>query len=456
MPRILIRSHKNPFRTASADLTVAKNLIGSNVGNLVFSQAIYRLLATSDAVLQTSGIARKEADEINERFDHLVIPLANAFRQRYLPTLDILSEVIEGVRIPVTVVGVGAQADLDGSVRSQRQVDASTRRFVRAVLERSPSIGVRGEFTQNYLHSLGFGPDVVEVIGCPSMFMYGPDLRVEKRVPELTPGSPIALNISPYVAEMGPISLDHAARYPNLVYVAQNRKSLELLLYGEYPMGHKSETRRSGVPTTLDHPLMRQDRIRMCLDPQTWFEHLKGYDFSFGTRIHGNISSLLAGTPALVLAHDSRTLELAEYHRIPNRMIDSLGERPDAAALYAEADWAPMNAAHAERWDRFSEFLAHHRLRHTYLPGESAAAFDAQLAATDYPPPVGTLAGATLEELYAMRRALLATEAELRAAKAELGTARTSSLVRRGRRKARRLLGTVTDRWRTRPADGSA
>ena len=36
-----------------------------------------------------------------------------------------------------------------------------TKRFVAAVLDHSPSIGVRGEFTRDYLRGLGFGDEHV-------------------------------------------------------------------------------------------------------------------------------------------------------------------------------------------------------------------------------------------------------------------------------------------------------
>lgn len=403
MRRLLLRAHKDPLRTASAKITLRQDLIGGNAGNLVFSQSVYRLLSVSDAEI-TTGLFQHSPDRINAEFDHLVIPLANAFRHRYTDKLDRLSGLIERLTIPVTVVGVGAQASIDGKRRNVDRLDRAVQRFVRAVLDRSPTIGVRGEFTKTYLGSLGFTDAEIDVIGCPSMFMYGPELRISRKVDALGPDSPIALNISPYVAELGPISLDHAERYPNLVYQAQNRQSLELLLTGRYPMSEKSKTRTTGVPVTLEHPLIRQNRIRFFLDPRTWFEHLAGYDFSFGTRIHGNIAALLAGTPALVLAHDSRTLELAEYHRIPHRKIGDLPERPDAAELYAECDWEPMNAGHPARWQTFTEFLDRHELRHVYLPGENADEFDAAVAATDYPPPVETLMGADPEYLYGLKR----------------------------------------------------
>ncbi len=250
MPRILIRSHKAPFTIADAETTYDKNLIGNNTGNLVFSQSVYRLLSTADAELSTSGLAKSKAKSINGSYDHVVIPLANAFRPGYEPTLDALSTLIEELTVPVTVVGVGAQASIEGAYKDAESVGAATSRFVRAVLDRSPSIGVRGEFTAEFLSELGFGDEHVRVIGCPSMFMYGPDFQVHKKVDALTQDSPIALNISPYVREMGPISLYGAEHYPNLLYMAQNIQPLELMLHGTYPMGKKGTMLRTGVPAS--------------------------------------------------------------------------------------------------------------------------------------------------------------------------------------------------------------
>ncbi len=118
--------------------------------------------------------------------------------------------------------------------------------------------------------------------------------------------------------DMGPISRYAPSTFRHLVYMAQNIQTLELMLYGSYPKGKKMTAwppreRQS----SLDHPLIRSDRVRFFLDPKTWFEHLSHYDFSFGTRIHGNIAALLAGTPALLLAHDSRTTGARRVPRDP-------------------------------------------------------------------------------------------------------------------------------------------
>ena len=129
MARILIRAHKAPFVVADAETTYEKNTIGNNTGNLVFSQSVYRLLSVAGNDLSTSGLAKTAASKINDNYDHVVIPLANAFRPGYT-TLEALADLIEQLTIPVTVVGVGAQASIDGDYRDHDWVAAATTRFV--------------------------------------------------------------------------------------------------------------------------------------------------------------------------------------------------------------------------------------------------------------------------------------------------------------------------------------
>jgi hypothetical protein len=142
-------------------------------------------------------------------------------------------------------------------------------------------------------------------------------------------------------------------------------------------------------PTHTTHPLFQQRKVRFYVDPWPWIDDLREADLSFGTRIHGNITALLAGTPAYVFAHDSRTLELARYFEIPHRRMSDVPPDVDAADLYAEADYGPLNDGHAARFRTFTDYLAKHGLRHVFEPGEDPAAFDARLAATEFPAAVG-------------------------------------------------------------------
>lgn len=385
--RILLRAKKDPFEVLSPEDALARNVIGTNSGNLIFIQAAYKLLSTRGTQIDVQGRLPepKDAPRINERYDAYVIPLANAFRPEFEQYLSRLTRLIEGLRIPVVVLGVGVQSDTQLSRDRLKPIEPTVRAFVTAVLERSSSIGVRGEFTSSYLESLGFRD--VDIIGCPSMFTYGPRMRVEKRLPELDRQARIAVNASPGVPLIEELLRSHHARYPELTYIAQDLDTLGLLVWGDRdrPPAGASEWQLDGTGA-----LFRENRVRLFVDPSPWIEYLRPFAFAFGTRIHGNIAALLAGTPAFVLAHDSRSLELARYFAIPHRQIGEVAATTDAAELYAEADYSELNRGHGARFDRFVAFLRRHGLEHIYAVGQDPSAFEARLRATPFPPGVVT------------------------------------------------------------------
>ena len=403
MKRILLRAPKGPFEVVSPEVTLHRNLIATNSGNLVFLQAAYKILATSstEVVPDRLRVEPGDAGAINERYGAYAIPLANAFRLSFEPILIRMTRLIERLRIPVVILGVGAQANLRYEFDRLRPMEPSIRAFVKAVLDRSPSIGVRGEATHDYLRSLGFRD--VEVIGCPSMFLYGQRLRVEKRAERLEPDARVALTVSPYVKRMGDVVMRHVERYPNLVYVAQDLDTLELLLWGE-PKAAAAQT--SKLPLHLSHPMFRENRVRFYIDPWPWIADLRAFDFAFGTRIHGAIAAILAGTPAYVFAHDSRTLELARYFGIPHQAMTDVPPDVDAADLYAEADFGELNRGHAARFATFLDYLRRHGLDHVFADGEDPSSFDARIAATAYPPAVDMTTGTAgpLEAVARTRR----------------------------------------------------
>jgi hypothetical protein len=396
MKRILIRSGKSPFRVATPAEFIQQDLIGTNSGNLLFSNAAHKLLLTRDTQITSNGIrtdcSPERAGQINEEYDVFVVPLANAFRPTFHESLDKLSQLIEQLTIPVVVLGVGAQATSDYDTDELQPMADSVRRFAAAVLDRSATIGVRGELTADYLGALGIRD--VDIIGCPSMFLYGSDFPVPREPGPFDADSRIAINLSPNAIPVGDIAA--VARYahelfPHLAYYAQNLLDAELLYWGD-------TSRVSGYddpfPLQLSHVLLRENKVRVPLDPSTWIDELRAYDFAYGTRIHGNVAALLAGTPSVVLAHDSRTLELCRYFDIPYRMLDELPPDVHPAELYEKADYSAMLSGHRERFDRLIAFLDKHSLENTYSHGDGGAAFEAQLAGLNLPPSMEVWDGA--------------------------------------------------------------
>ncbi|CCK28747.1 hypothetical protein BN159_4368 [Streptomyces davaonensis JCM 4913] len=420
MKRILIRSGKSPLRVASPTEFIHQDLIGTNTGNLLFSDSAHKMLTTPDTEVTSNGIrtnhSAERAAEINEQYDVFVVPLANAFRPQFQASLDRLSKLIEQLTIPVVVFGVGAQATDDYATDMLKPMEASVKRFARAVLDRSASIGVRGELTARYLRDHGVPDDRIDIMGCPSMFLYG-DTFPAIRATEITADSRIAINMSPNARPVGPISgiADHGhARYPNFTYYAQNTVDAELLLWGD-------TTPESGAtdpfPQLLTHDLLRENKVRMPLDPATWIDELRAYDFAYGTRIHGNIAALLAGTPAVVLTHDSRTLELCRYFDIPHRQLSGLTADTDPRDLYEAADFSAMIKGHGERFERITAFLTRNGLDNAYQHGDGGAAFDARMAGLDLPPSMqvwdGTEDGQNRYRMSRLRERVTLSESKL-------------------------------------------
>lgn len=390
MKRILLRAYKSPFQVASPAEHVHRDLMGTNVGNLMFSDAAHKLLTTPGQTVTATGRRtehpEKLAAEVNEQYDVFVVPLANAFRPSFRAGLDRLTALVERLRIPVVVLGVGAQTNTDYATSRLDPMADSVRAFARAVLARSARIGVRGELTETYLRSLGFSD--VEVIGCPSMFLHGGTFPAPRDPGAFGPTTRLAVNFSRGSFAVGQIKAIVARaveRYPDLLYYAQNHVDAERLLWGDVSPEQGQET---AFPELFSHPLFRAGKVRSPLEPRTWMAELAERDFSFGTRIHGNITALLAGTPVVVLTHDSRTLELCRYFDIPHRLAKQAPADTDPEQLYGKADYGPMLAGHGERFRRMTAFLAAHDLENTFDHGDGGAAFEARWRAL---PPVPSL-----------------------------------------------------------------
>ena len=399
--RVLIRSGRPPHQPVRIEAAHAYRGVGTfstNSGNMLFQDAIYRTLRVPETELVVDSLSteRRGMDaghiaRINDEFDVVVLPLANAFRADFVPPLTRLTQVVEQLRIPVIVPCIGGQLSLAGSAGEEgAAIEEAAARFIRAVLERSETIGVRGELTKAYLTNLGFGADRFEVVGCPSLHLYEPGETVRYAPGQLDTQARLAISLTPSVPQSRAFLEHNHARYPGLTYLPQDNDTLGLLLWGE------ETDAPAGMPGSLDHYLCQADKVRFFADPMPWIAFLATQDFACGTRIHGNVAALLAGTPAFQLVHDSRTLELAEFHRIPHRSISAPDAVLDAAELYEQADPAEFNAVRDANRDRWWAFLDPNGLAYRRQPDPE---YDAVVAAATASPGVRSLLFADRAEL---------------------------------------------------------
>jgi hypothetical protein len=410
--KLLLRAGRSPFEVLDAASAIdfyPGGAFAGNIGNMVFSDAVHRILSTPDAdivantyLAERKGVTQAYIDRVNAEFDKFVVPLANAFRPSFAHTLERLTRTISGLRIPVIVLGVGVGGEVaslsDDRKDAPEELKRIVQRFMNAVLDRSARVGVRGENTRQFLRSLGYHDEHVQVIGCPSLFRYGPDLRIDKDGNPLTIDDKIAINLTPSVEQMAECSRRHAGLYPQSIYIPQELAALRVLFRGIDPKHPDAK-----IAMHMGQVFHAQNRVISFIDSRSWIDFMRTVRFSFGTRIHGNIAALIAGTPAVVVVHDARTQELVDYHQIPSRPA-SKAAGLDAAELYDAADFSDFNAGHVQRLKIFHDFLRENELETIFDHGKANRDYDRRLAALPLAPPLRPGSGRHIGRVHQVRR----------------------------------------------------
>ncbi|MCI1902290.1 MAG: polysaccharide pyruvyl transferase family protein [Bifidobacteriaceae bacterium] len=340
---------------------------------MLASDAVYRFLNTPDTsiicdayVPESRRLTLSEIESINSDFDAYVLPLSNALRPGFSRALENLTYVIERLNIPVIVPCVGGNV-LPGSEGQLREgVRDIAYRFVRAVLDHSSSVGVRGDITRTALLKLGFHDDEIVVVGTPALYDTQDDSALEK-TDSIDAESLLTIDLNSDIEGMGTFYTENERRYPTISTVFQTVAGANLLLWGM-----EARSFPEGIPRTVRSAAYVENRLRLFTNPKPWKEYLKERDFVFGPRIHGAVAALAVGTPAYVLTVDSRTKEIAEYHSIPNKPFhEALASGSFLAGdLYEEADYAAFNSQKSQSKENFLTFLTANGLHHIDEPGQ--------------------------------------------------------------------------------------
>lgn len=385
MQRILIHSGKHPFDPFRYDLGYERTMavFGANSGNLLFADAVFKYLYTSEAqTLVSDGYqfptdsAEFSAEAINEQFDAVVFPAANWLAGYYRHMLPLYAAKIRQLRIPCVILGLGAQSGADNSFDFLSRLGPEAKDFLSAVSNKCHSISVRGEFTAECLRRLGFNN--VNITGCPSFYRNLQNLSVDKAS---VPRENFRLAVNGNKKHLTALRTELFQRYDSVLF-----SQGDLLRVGldRWRTPWRDLRRVLGDGFSLD--LLSSGRVRLFGDITPWIEELRRYHFSIGTRIHGNIIALLSGVPALVVAHDSRTAEMANFYRIPTIPLHSLRRGFDPYDLYQAADYTPMIAGYPDRLANMARFLEANGLQHTLFHQNGTTCYDARVRRLNFAP----------------------------------------------------------------------
>ncbi|WP_339283202.1 polysaccharide pyruvyl transferase family protein [Oceanobacillus sp. FSL K6-3682] len=368
MKKILVRSGMSPLDTFSADEIIKRNAIGNNVGNLMYAYSVFRNLTTENVELVSDYYRTNpaDADMINETYNAYAIPLANAIRPGFIPTLKKYTELIEKLKIPVYVIGMGMAFPYEPNIDSKRPFDDDVRRFVSAVLEKSSILGLRGQITSDYLSYLGFkeGRDH-QVIGCPSMYTYGENIKI--RDIELNDNSSLCVNMTPKAEQQALRFLNGLSdQYKNLDFIPQDMDEMILTYSGIPLLGGAVNTKVDNYPNSLTSDVYMNNQVKFFLSAPSWIEHMRNVDLSIGTRLHGNVAPTLAGTPSITIPIDARMRELSEYHNFPRVSIGEINDDTKLEDLLDKVDLHSVEKSHQKNYDNFIGFLEKNDIEHVY------------------------------------------------------------------------------------------
>ena len=400
--KLLIRAGMSPLDVFDPTHIITHNSIGGNVGNLIYQYSVFRTLMTEDTTITPDyyKIDPDQADAINRNYDGYVIPLADAFREDFVPSLRKYTRLIKKLTIPVYVIGVGLRAPFEPDLNEGFSFDDDVKAFVSAVLDKSTIIGVRGQITADYLTRLGFREGIDHtVIGCPSMYTFGRELTIRETT--ITKDSMVCVNSSRKSPDNVLDFIDRSAReLPNHYFIPQWMKELVLTYVGA---PNVTESNAKNYPNKLTHPMYMNDRVRYPLNAPKWIEFISQADLSFGARLHGNITAVLAGTPSIIIPKDARMRELAEYHNLTHVMANEITDKTTIWELIEQADFQSVTQVQGRNYDHYIDFLDKNGIHHIYKDSNNPLTIplDDAIAKLDLLAPLCPISGCTASELAA-------------------------------------------------------
>lgn len=303
----------------------AGNMIHANAPFEMFDSCIY----SNDRAVTAVGSA-SFAEFVNTNCSHLIITLANTLRlgKEDGSNFERLHRFIEKIKKPIVVFGLGVQSSSDEIADATLPKEAIE--FVQYLSTRTEVIGVRGETTRLVLEKL-CGVKNVFVTGCPSLFSRPEALhRLSHNL--LSRTGRIAYSGTRYFEEREGVMLYKAIKNDLFIVEPVNKhhhafyNAIQSNQYSPtiFPYFLKKFLKTSNEMLTEEEVIRQYSaRYRLFRNVNDWKAFNQDLvSFTYGTRFHVNMASLISGKPALWITHDARTRELTKFLHLPSLPLD--------------------------------------------------------------------------------------------------------------------------------------
>lgn len=315
---------------------IGDHFVGVALGKILNFDEFYSI--NWDADDKAFDIINNECDYFIYRGQNCIYP---GFFEKNLPL-----SLLKKIKIPFIHIGTGIQYSSDDDNMKLTAGDVNSLKYIH---DSCVSCGVRGIRTQNLLNK--YGINNVRVIGCPTLFWsLSPTMKVRHSSWK---------DVGWTVTEMGQGTDRHLAQMKWIDQLSKKADKLTVFTQGgevvlqEYILcrdGHVIHTRedqfiseklilsklnrkslsklentvrwyyRSGSQKSIDSIVKHSFFSHNFVD---YMKSMKEKSLIVGTRLHGGIMALSQGTPMILVWHDARTKEMADYMGIPNfNMMD--------------------------------------------------------------------------------------------------------------------------------------
>ena len=384
--QILSSLSATPMETPAAHNSRVPAVIGvepwswkgdDNNGNIIHAAAARRMISKYVEFQRRGEWTDADIEQLRAENSHIVFVTANLIRlgvpsdhhtiKELVASQVPLAKNIERAALPVVVFGLGSQAGLSGPL--ELTVAPETVRLLKVISEHSRKIAVRGVFTAEACVRLGVKN--VEVVGCQSMFWH--------RLPQFSklceavadPLDRIAFNFTDARFEANLINQAIANGYD---VIGQGNVAEEDLKAQKSDASALEPVEFSwDVGVALEQDLIDRGQYKQWIrdhffqfrEPEVWLNHMRRYSFSYGTRLHGNMAALIAGTRALWIVHDMRLKEVCDHFCLPSIELKEVRAGVNLESLYDRADYSRCNQIYPERYRTLFDYVDSAGLPHS-------------------------------------------------------------------------------------------
>ncbi|MCG4272924.1 polysaccharide pyruvyl transferase family protein [Acetobacter senegalensis] len=271
--------------------------VGWNTGNIVFTNSIINLLECE--------IVSEDAEEGTlSNFDQFITTELIWLRENVQPWLSLTKQLEKAGDKPLVPISIGLQSKY---FKKDFCLHPEIISILKAMEEKT-CFAVRGIYTYDILYKNGIRN--MEVIGCPSLYQIPLYQNSFDFLKDYKYGKAVS-NFRTFDTDLT------EKEYKVLKYLSKNCDG-----FVEQTFDYIQNI--NGSDSEIDKWI--EDSKSIYFDVDTWLLNSKKYNFSIGSRFHGNVMAILSGVPALFLAIDSRTKEMTNFFDLPSLEFEDFDE----------------------------------------------------------------------------------------------------------------------------------